>query len=230
MKKKFIVSLAILGVVVVVIIGAVIIFTSPQDLGVRYTKADLNSVNNKLSISYGSLAASSDPASSIRISGKKTLDQAFTQSELTALLNQPSGQWKNYPLSDIQMRINADGTIEMSGKILVNRFEAYSKATNIPYKYTSLVEDKINLVPVNPSFYYKGNYEVKNGRLEGEMTQIKVGPLEVPKNWTDNNKDFITGFVDDRLNSAGMKVESATFSSGKLDIKGTIPEKIEFEQ
>jgi hypothetical protein len=230
MKKIYVVLLIIFGVIALAVIGAIVVFTMPKDLGVKYTKADLDSVNNKLEIKYSSLAASNDPVSSIKISGKQPIDQQITESEMTALLNQPEKQWKNYPVKNVQMKINADGSVEMTGKIIAGRFEAYSKATNMPDKYTSLVEDKAGLVPVNPSFYYKGNYAVKNNKLEGEISELKVGPLTVPKDWTENNKDFINDFVADRLNSAGMQVESATFTDGKLDIKGTIPESIDFEK
>ncbi|HIH32457.1 TPA: hypothetical protein HA235_07170 [Candidatus Woesearchaeota archaeon] len=81
---------------------------------------------------------------------------------------------------------------------------------------------------MNPSFYYKGDYSIVDGKLEGSMTELKVGPMKVPDDWVDNNEDFINEFVEDRLNSAGMKVESAKFTDGKLDIKGTIPEEIDF--
>ena len=170
MKKLFIVLLIVLGIIAIVIAGVVIAFTLPQDLGVKYTKADLISVNNKLGINYGSLPASKDPISSMKINGEKTINQQITQSELTALLNQPSTQWKNWPVSNVQMKINADGTIEMTGKIIAKRFEDYSIATHMPDKYKSLIADKANLVPINPSFYYKGDYEIKDGKLNGEMT------------------------------------------------------------
>ena len=62
------------------------------------------------------------------------------------------------------------------------------------------------------------------------MTELKVGPVEVPKDWVGNNKDFINGFVEDRLNSAGMKVNNANFDGGKLNIDGTVPETISFEK
>jgi hypothetical protein len=230
MKKIYIILLVIFAVIILAIGGAVLAFTMPKDLGVKYTKADIDSVNKKLGITYGSLPASSDPVSSIKISGKKQLDQQITESELTALLNQPSEQWKNYPVKNVQMKINADGSVEMTGKILADRFEAYSEATNLPERYKSLAEDKASLVPVNPSFYYKGDYVIKNNKLEGEMTELKIGPLTVPKDWVDNNKDFISGLIDDRLKSAGMQVESATFTDGKLDIKGSTPETLNFEQ
>jgi hypothetical protein len=229
-KKIYIILLVLLGIVVLAIIGIVLTATMPKNLGVKYTKADLDSVNNKISIKYGSLPSSSNPLSSIKIIGKKPIDQVITQSEMTALLNQPSKQWKNYPVSDVQMKINDDGSVEMTGKIMAKRIKDYSEATNLPDNYKNLISDKSKLVPINPSFYYKGNYEVKNGKLEGELTQLKVGPIEVPKNWTDNNKDFISGFIEDRINSAGMQIESATFTSGKLDIKGSVPETIDFEK
>jgi hypothetical protein len=230
MKKSIIVLLIVLGVVALIVIGVVVAVTMPKNIGVKYSKADLTSVNSKLGINYGSLPSSSNPVSSIKISGQKPMDVQITESELTALLNQPSGQWKNYPVSNIQLKINNDGSVEITGKIIAKRFEAYSEATNMPDNYKNLVADKANLVPVNPSFDYKGNYEIKNGKLEGEMTELKVGPLTVPKDWTDNNKNFISGFIEDRIKSAGMQVESATFTGGKLDIKGTVPETIDFEK
>jgi hypothetical protein len=220
----------ILGVIILIIVGVVIANTMPKSLGVRYTEADVKSVNSKLGINYAALPSSDIPTSSLKIEGKKPLDTQITQSELTALLNQPSEQWKNYPVKDVQFKINDDGTVEMTGKIIVKRFNDYAKATNMPSKYTSLVEDKMDLVPVNPSFDYKGTYEIKNGKLEGEVTELKVGQLTVPKEWTDNNKNFITEFVEDRLDSAGMTVESAKFTDGKLDIKGSVPESIAFEK
>jgi hypothetical protein len=128
------------------------------------------------------------------------------------------------------LKINDDGSVEMTGKILTKRLKAYGEATNMPEQYKSIIEDKANLVPVNPSFDYKGNYQIKNGKLEGEMTELKVGPLAVPKDWTDNNKYTISNFITDRMNSAGMQVESATFVGGELNIKGTIPETIGFEK
>lgn len=230
MKKAYTVLLIVFGVIVLAIVAAIMIFTMPKDLGVRYTKADLDSVNNKLAINYGALPASNDAKASLKLSGTKALDALLTEAEMTALLNQPSKQWKNYPVSNVQMKINDDGTVEMTGKILVSRIKAYSEATDMPEKYTRIADENAKLVPVNPSFYYKGDYSVKDNKLQGSVTELKVGPLEVPKDWVDDNTNFINDFVEDRLDSAGMNVESATFTNGKLDIKGTVPETIDFEK
>jgi hypothetical protein len=220
----------VLGIIVLIIIGAVAAFTIPHSLGVRYTKADLKSVNNKLGINYATLPSSDNPTASLKLTGQKSLNAQITQEELTALLNQPSSQWKNYPIKDVQLKINDDGTVEMTGKILAKRFTDYADATDMPQQYKSLIADNANKVPLNPSFDYKGDYEVQNGKLVGEMTELKVGPLTVPQDWTDNNKDFITGFVEDRINSAGLKIDSASFEGGQLNIQGTVPETISFEK
>jgi hypothetical protein len=230
MKKLYMVLLIILGVIVLAIIGLTIAVTMPKSLGVKYTKADLDSANAKAGIKFGSLPSSDDPASSLKITGKKPLNQQFTDAELTAFLNQPVKQWKNYPVSDIQMRINPDGSVEMTGKIIADRFEAYSKATNMPQKYTGMVADKAGLVPVNPSFYYKGTFEIKDGKVAGEVAELKIGPVEVPKDWAQNNKEFIEEFISDRLKNAGMDIESASYAGGKLSLKGTVPEEIDLEK
>ena len=224
MKHK--VLYIILGVIVILIIGAVIAVTSPKNLGVGYTKADLNSAITKVGTTY----ASTSQGDSLKIVGSKKLDTKLTQSELTALLNQPSDLWKDYPIKNVQLKINDDGSVEMTGKIITGRYNDYVKATNVPDKYTSLVKDKVNLVPLNPSFDYKGNYEIQNGKVVGELTELKVGPVAIPKTWTDNNKDFIAGFVEDRLNSAGLDVQNAKFTNGNLDIQGSAPQTISFEK
>jgi len=90
MKKGVIILLIVLGVIVLVIGGIVFAMTMPKNLGVKYTKADLDSVNTKLGINYASLPSSDDPASSLKLSGQKAIDQQITESELSALLNQPS--------------------------------------------------------------------------------------------------------------------------------------------
>jgi hypothetical protein len=220
----------VLGVIVLLIVGAVVAVTSTKNLGVKYTKADLQSVNTKLGINYAALPDSDSPQSSLKIVGQKPLNAQITESELTALLNQPSSQWKNYPVKDVQFKINDDGTVEVTGKILAKRFDDYSKATNMPSRYTDLAAEKSKLVPLNPSFDYKGNLEIKDGKVIGDVTEVKVGPLTVPKDWTDDNKDFITGFVEDRIQSAGMDVRNANFDGGKLNIEGTVPESISFEK
>ena len=83
----------ILGVIIVLVIGVVLAVTSPKNLGVGYTKADLNNVNKKLGITYASLPSSNDPASSIKISGSKPISEQIIQyqmfnlkSMMTALL------------------------------------------------------------------------------------------------------------------------------------------------
>ena len=230
MKKGIKISLIVFGVIALILIGIAIVMTTPKNIGVKYTKADLISVNSKLGMTYNSLSYSDGSPQSVKLSGKRQINTQITESELTALLNQPNSQWKDYPLSHIQLKINDDGSVEMTGKILTKRLKAYSEATNMPEQYKSIIEEKIDLIPVNPSFDYKGNYQIKNGKLEGEMTELKFGPLTVPKDWTDNNKNTISNFITDRMNSAGMQVESATFVGGKLSIKGTIPETIGFEK
>jgi len=52
----------------------------------------------------------------------------------------------------------------------------------------------------------------------------------VPKDWASNNNDLITGFIEDRISSAGMKFDNANFDGGKLNIQGSAPETVSFEK
>jgi hypothetical protein len=229
MKKKtlYFVGGIILGIAVVIFIAAYIFIGSPKDLGVKYSKADLESANKKLGVQFLELNGVSDPKESLKMTGKKEVNTVLTGPELTALMNYRSDSWKYYPASDVQMKVNDDGSVELSGRLNSNLFVQYSEATDMPEKYRSFIADKIKLSPIKPAFYIKGAGEISNGKVAtGEITSAKIGAISLPVDWFKNNDDFVKGFVEDRILKAGITAQSVRIEGGALSFKGSVPESV----
>jgi hypothetical protein len=217
------------AVIVLCVIVGYVLFAMPKDLGVGYTKADLDSVNGKLGIQYNTLAKGGSPADSLNLSGKKEIKTEFTQQELTALMAQHEDNWKYYPVRNTQIKFNRDGTIEVSGKLEAGKFEEYADATNMPEKYRNFIGEYVGMVPIAPAFYVKTQVGVENGEASGDVKEAKIGAFNLPPEWFDNNNDFATGMVEDRIQKAGLDIKSASFENGRLNFDGSIPEVVGME-
>lgn len=228
-KKKVLTILGIVvGVIIILLIASYFLIARPKDLGVRYSQKDVESVNAKLGITYSSLPDSSDPKATYTIEGKRDVDITLTNEELTALMAEHSEQWKNYPVSDVQMKVNEDGSFELSGKLEGKSWDDYATATNMPDRFKNFVGEKANLVPMNPAFYMKGTMAVQDGEVTGDVQEMKIGQITVDTTWFQNNNNFVTDFAKDRILAAGITAESISFGPDGVHLKGTVPESIGF--
>jgi hypothetical protein len=231
MKKKLLIILgSIVGIIIIIFVAGVLLVSRTKDLGVRYSQKDTDSVNAKLGITYSSLPESSDPKSTLSLEGKREVDVTLTSEELTALLAEHGDSWSTYPVSDAQMRINDDGTFELSGKLKGSDWEDYALATNMPNRFKNFVGDKAKLVPAKPAFYIKGLMDVKNGQVTGDVKDVKIGSFGVDTTWFSDNNGFVTDFVEDRLSAAGINAASISMEADGLHLKGSVPEKIGFAE
>ena len=200
--------------------------TNPRDLGVEYSDKDLASINNKLGILYKNLGATSYPKDSLTIQGSRQIETMFTQEELTALMNDHSARWKYYPVSDAQIRINADGTIEISGRLNTKRITGYEEATDMPEVYREGIDAKLPFIFVRPRYYAKGFFAIEDGVVKQNVNTVEVGRFNVPSQWLARNDP--SDFINNRLKEAGIVAKSASFMNGKVVFSGTVPEQVGF--
>src|SRR3990172_2039941 len=113
----------------------------PRDLGVTYTGQDFNSVREKSKITWETLPAGTSNSASIQFSGSHSVDTAWSSAEMTALLN--NRPWNYWPISNVQMKINSDGTAEMSGIINSEKLRGYATAIGTP----GAAVERISILP-----------------------------------------------------------------------------------
>ena len=257
MKKSLIIFLSIIAVLVLIpliffslmgyVPGLSTVFGAdkPEDLGVTYTEADFNSAHQKSAIVYETLPPSTADNASIQFSGSHQTDTSWNSAEMTALLN--NRPWKYWPISNVQMRINADNTVEMTGIINSDKLRGYAAGIQVP----SAVSDRISLLPTEAAFYLKGTAALsENNVSKFDITGAKLGKISIPANillsglTTDlvntaladdltselsqysGKKAYIVDFINGRLDwVSGFFANSAYFSDQKLYFKGTVPDK-----
>jgi hypothetical protein len=228
-------------IVVILLIGAVLVLgymgfvpglseligsTKPKDLGVRYTSADLASLNAKTGVTYTSLPSSTPAAQSEVVSGSKPLQAAVTQEELTAMVNDHSGKWKAYPVSDAQVKINNDGSMEMAGTLRVDRMDNYVAATGATGEQVQEILSTAKTLGANPSFYGKWDLQVVNGEVTGDIEKLTIGNVDIPQSQLDEYKPLLFDAIEVRLNQLNIDASSISVTNGKLNFNGSVPTQV----
>ena len=103
--------------IVVLIGGGVWYLLQPKSLGVSYTPADLASIYKKVGVTFEQLPAGSPSGKSLIVSGSHPVNQTFSSEELSAAADNRSREYAYFPFRRVQIRVNADGSVEGSATV-----------------------------------------------------------------------------------------------------------------
>jgi len=193
----------------------------PRDLGVAWTEADLASARAKTSVRLEQLPPGAEP--SLVYEGSRPINATFTAAELTALLNS-AGTWRDQPVADCQVRINADGTVEGSGILLMDRIDGYAAATGLDRAQVDELLGRFSWVRTNPPFYFRVQAQVGNNRLSGQIYELQIGRMPVPGGYIEKHNGDLLAFMQGRYTAVpGLRADQVTFGDGTMVFRGTLP-------
>ncbi|MBI2464765.1 hypothetical protein HYV64_01365 [Candidatus Shapirobacteria bacterium] len=199
------------------------IFASPpRDLGVRYSESDRISAYTNNGVESEAISPTAKNKSGISYEGKKETKTSFTSQEITALNN--SVKWINYPISNLQIKINQDGTGEVSGSLDIRKILTWVSFTH-PIEE---IESKIKQYNIGftPAIYLKGGVKVINNKVSLTPQTIEVGRITIPKNIVSENIPAVEKFVQERILSVpNLSIRSLNLDGGKVNFDATVPEK-----
>jgi len=234
--KRFLKWLSItLGVLIIIIVlvggyfglvpGVSSIFGSdkPEDLGVTYTEADRLSGRAKAGWEVNELSSDLPPEESYSFTGQNAVDTTFNQRELTAWANDP---WTYFPLSDCQIRVNDDNTVEFSGRLNIGKLHEWIDAMGVADQYSELIDDYLRwFMWGNPPFYVKLSASVANGQvINPQIYSAHVGRFSVPTSLIEGNIDELVDYAMWQANNIdGFSVEAAEIVDGGINFVGTMP-------
>lgn len=240
MKKALIV---IVIVIVILILGIVLtlgyfglvpgvssLFGSdkPRDLGVIWTPADYAKAHSQTGVEVKVSEGSPVAAQSIISTGSHPASLNLSGTELTAVINNNSGNWKYFPISDVQLKLNADGSAQMSGMLYLNRLAGYTAATGASYEDVQVVMDYFKLLPEKIPFFVSASPSVINNAASLNFSKAELGRIPVPQNLISDNAGAIDSFFTQQLNAfPGFSAKSANFAKGQLNFDGTLADKVE---
>lgn len=219
----------------------------PRDLGIRYTKADFDFARAKSQIEYTILPANTPDNLSIQSSGTRPVNTSWDSKEISSLLN--DRPWKYWPMKNVQLKINNDGTLEMSGNLIRDRLKGCGAGIGAP----AVVADKAaTLLPASPAFYIKAKPTLVDNKVGAfDIQSVTLGKMPISPNillsHLDPNyiesaiavdgvtselgkysgkKGAIVNFINNRLTQiTGFYAKSAYFKNGKLFFDGNLSEK-----
>ena len=223
--KKFLLLFVLLIVVLIAtpfLAAKYFLEVEPKDLGVKYTDTDRTQSYLKNGVMAINMAKTDSISQSVRYEGKKEVSFSLTQEEITALIN--SNTWQYQPVGSVQIKINSDGVGEASGVLFVDRILPFVSLTHS----TGEIEGVMGKFGIanKTTFYLKGGVEVKNNKVKFSSQGVEIGRIKVPDSYVSQNLSTIESFVESRINAVpGLFVEELNLNSGKVNFKGTMPEK-----
>ena len=201
----------------------------PRDLGIKYTQTDydLAMQKNKVGISVINFAPSAQ--ASLIWQGTNQVSNSWRAQEVMATINKNSSDWKFFPIKDVQLKINSDGSVEASGILSVDKLKGYAEATKISQGDINSISKILDdyKIPRNPvPFYIKGSLSVKNNNVNVEVPKLEIGRLPIPQSLYESAKSSFEGFAKQQLDGGGygnLYIKSLDFNNGKMNFDGTLP-------
>ncbi len=223
-----IVTLAIAGVLALGYLGfiprlsALMGTNKPRDLGMAVSEEKYESGLAKSKVEMKELSKSSTV--SLKYEGSHDVKANFSDDELTA--HAYNRNWADYPLGDLQVRINDDNTCEISGILKLTKVDGLLNALNISQSDYKKALEKANIPLADVTFYAKGFGTASNNTFDATLTNFEVGRFPIPKGLIDKYQDQIDQLGATVAKSIpGFYVKEARFENGSIYFDGSLPDK-----
>jgi hypothetical protein len=205
----------------------------PRDLGVRYTQADYTNYLAKTNTQVFDFAqapvAPARPTDTIVYTDPQAKTVSLSNSELSARAG--SSKWKDLPISDIQIKCEANGVVEVSGKLLSDRLANFATiAGNGGYSATDVKTglDWLNIIGKDPAIYLKGTASVTNNVPSLQISSAQINRFSLPSDAVSVGGVALAKSLFARV--TGLDAKSVTFSENALNFIGTAPTKVYVKQ
>jgi len=201
--------------------------SKPRDLRIDPSGADLDSARTKTGIAFANLLSGLPPEQSLKFTGQKELVADINDEELTALLR--SDSWRYNFVEQAQIRINADGTEEISGLLRLDRVNGYMAAHRVTADKLRPYLRALESFTHHPAFYVKLNSSWQDGKLTMEIMRAEIGRYEFTKKYLAARSSEWTAAIEKHVLAVpGMTIRSLTFGAGQMHFDGTVPASIEW--
>lgn len=196
----------------------------PKDFGIRVTKEDSLAARSKAGIEIVSLPKNAEQKD-FTLEGRKDASFTLDSKELTAFTN--NRPWIKYPIKNVQVKIDKDGTIESSATLIVSRVMPFAVALGYSESQIRGVMQKFNIPPFEVPVYVKGKGSVINDTVSINAQNINIGAIPVPGDIVGQINKGAESILDDIIqkHSTSFHADTLNFTDGRMIFKGTVPRK-----
>lgn len=203
-------SLSYLGVLP----GLSTTFVSARDLGIQADPALVTAFEAKY-------ASPNTPTTD--------LDVTLSSTEVTSIFAVWQTRDPYFPLHDVQIRFNPDGSAEASGYLKIKT--AVELAHNLGYSDVdiSTAKDYIKYAGGDLVFYVQGSGGMTNNQLSLNPSTFQLGRVTVPDSITAPASQLVADMINRRLKQiGGADIQEAKIVGEGFRLKGTVPSTIKY--
>ena len=219
--------LSIFLILALLIGGGVYFLLQPKNLGITYADTDLKSITEKLKVTYESLPPGNPSGKTLIASGAHPVDSTFSSRELTAAADNRYKQYVYFPFRNVQIRVNADGTVEGSAKVGFSDAVNYLVALGVSYDDVMEGAKKFKIPNASLPVYLKVSGTVENNQSNIKVDAAEISRIPIPQNLVNQYGPAINDLVEMVLEERqpSYSIEKLEVVDGKVHFKGTSPDK-----
>ncbi|NCN45476.1 MAG: hypothetical protein COU63_02875 [Candidatus Pacebacteria bacterium CG10_big_fil_rev_8_21_14_0_10_36_11] len=203
------------------------LITKPKDLGIKADPALVAAFDiaheMKNELPDGKIPADREP----EYEGSKKLDIKVSSAEITSILAYWKNQYSKSPIRDVQVRINDDGTGEVSG--ILELSTAIMLAKQLDYSDEDIEKGKsyVKYVAGDLPFYMTGVANVKNNQVTLSPTTVEIGRVALPESLVAPVSSAVADVIERRMSKVtNLDVQELTLEPGGVHLVGTIPDTV----
>jgi hypothetical protein len=159
--------------------------------------------------------------------GEIDIEESLTSEQITSILNTVNSQHSTIPFSNVQIRINEDGTSEASFDLDIET--TINEAKKLGYSDEEIEKGKKYLGVLGDSVYIyaKLSFDILNDELTVNPYAFRIQNFNVPSSITQMVADVGSNAIEDRLAQVpGLHIESLKQDGKRLNFSGTIPQSL----
>jgi len=235
--KGCLIALLVVVVIIGFIVAAAAIFLpglfKPKDLGIKTSKSAYDSAMAKLRYTKDEAPETGEAEDyTYEYGATNSVDTALTSEELTSFFNYNRPDY--YAIENLQIRINDDDTIEVSGSL--NRDYLLQNILEGEYTEEEIKKEipMLNLIPSSINFYVNLEGSITNNEVDNfNFNDIEIMGIGIPDSVYDTDEayetiiDIIDTSIEKVMQKTGASYESVKVENGELNFEGEMPSFLE---
>jgi len=236
--KKFLLTLLSIIIILLILVGGALAYFGfiPALSNTFVTRVDLGIENNpqlsldlreKTGVQFNIPEDELPTDKEVVYEGTLNIDESLTSQQVTSILNIVKAEIASMPFSNVQIRINEDGTSEASFDLDIET--TITEAKKLGYSDEEIEKGKRYLGVLGDSVYIytKISFDISDDELTVNPHAFRIQNFNVPTSITKVVADVGSNAIGDRLSQVpNLYIESLKQVGDRLNFKGTIPESL----
>lgn len=236
--KKFIIVFFSTILVLLLIVGGVAAyfgfipgisdtFVKRIDLGIENNPQLNIDLRDRLGVQFNISEESLPTDKDVIYEGVLEIEESLTSEQVTSILNSVKAEVNSMPFSNVQIRMNQDGTTEASFNLNIET--TINEARKLGYSEEQIEQGKKYLGVLGDSVYVYAKivFDMTEDELTVNPYTFRIQNFNVPTSITNMVAEVGSNAIEDRLSQVpNIYVKSLKQVGSNLNFSGTIPQSI----